>query len=65
MKINVDHATCTGHAMCNVQSPDLFPLDEVGYTALDGEYEIPEGQEDAASRAVAACPERVFTIIEE
>jgi ferredoxin len=65
MRIRVDQSVCTGHAMCNVQSPELFPLDDVGYTALNGEYEIPAGQEESARRAVAACPERVFSIIEE
>jgi ferredoxin len=64
MKVIVDQSKCQGHAQCNANAPEVFALDDDGYVAIDGELEVPAGQEDAARRGVAACPERALTIVE-
>jgi ferredoxin len=63
MKIVVDHATCQGHARCFALDPDLFALDDDGYSAIDEET-VPPGREDLARRAIGGCPERAITIKE-
>lgn len=49
-RIDVDHASCQGHALCHAVDPDVFPLDELGYSAIE--------------RGVAQCPERAITYTE-
>ena len=63
MKIHVDRSKCQGHAMCFTHAPEIYPLDDLGYTALDGEHDVAPGQEDAAERGAKACPERVITVL--
>ncbi len=65
MRIRVTRADCTGHTLCSLQAPELFLLDADGYTALDGEYEVPDERHAAARRAAAGCPERVIEIIDD
>lgn len=62
MKIRVDRSACTGHAMCNFNAPGVFPLDDLGYNALDGEIEIPDELADQARRGALACPEQAITV---
>lgn len=63
MKIRVDAERCSGHARCNVEAPDLFPLDEDGFNALRGkEASCPRELEEQAVRAEAICPERAITL---
>ncbi|HKE75313.1 MAG TPA: ferredoxin [Acidimicrobiales bacterium] len=64
MKIHADRSRCQGHAMCNAAAPSVFPLDDLGYTTLDGDIEVPEGLDDQARRGVNSCPERVFTVVD-
>jgi ferredoxin len=58
VKIRVDPAVCTGHALCHAQAPELFTLDDEGYSNV-GSREVPAGMED-----LAVCPERAITIEE-
>lgn len=64
MRITVDREKCQGHAMCFAQAPELFPLDDLGYTALDGELDIPPGHEAMAERGVKACPEQAIAVVQ-
>jgi ferredoxin len=63
MKIRVDRTMCQGHAMCAGEAPDLYTLDDDGYSNVD-DLEVPPGMEQLARRGMAACPERAITIIE-
>ena len=65
MKIRVDQSRCQGHAMCNMTAPEVYPLDDLGYTALDGDVELPDDLAEQAHRGALSCPERVITVIEE
>ncbi len=60
MRIRVDRAKCQGHALCAAAAPDLFTLDDDGYSNV-GEIDVPPGMEDLARRGALACPERAIT----
>jgi len=61
MKILINKTACVGNARCAAVSEELFPLDEVGYIAVE-EVDVPAGKEDIARRGARACPERVIRI---
>lgn len=63
MKVRVDRNLCTGHARCYSIDPELFELDEVGYSAVDSAV-VPAGSEERARQAVLNCPEHAITIDE-
>lgn len=63
MKIRIDKKSCVGNARCAAVSPELFPLDEDGYIAVE-EIEVPPGMEQLARRGARACPERIIVIEE-
>ena len=60
----IAQAQCQGHAQCAARAPRVFVLDDDGYISVSGELEVPAGEEEAARRGAAACPERVITILE-
>jgi len=49
MKVRVDQSLCTGHARCNAIDPDLFLLDDVGYSSIDT-VEVPRGSRTTHAR---------------
>ncbi|WP_018636350.1 ferredoxin [Parafrankia elaeagni] len=61
MRVTVDHDKCQGHALCFGLDPENFPLDDLGYSAVD-ERVIPPGSEDNAQRAYQGCPERAISV---
>lgn len=64
MKVRIDKAACVGNARCWALAPDIFPLNDDGYIAVE-EVEVPAGQEALARRAARACPERIIHVIED
>ena len=63
MKIRIDKAHCVGNARCAAVAPDLYPLDDDGYIAVE-EIDVPPGQEALARRGARACPERIIVVEE-
>jgi len=63
MKVHLERSKCAGHAQCYALHPDLFPIDEEGYSILE-EHTVAPGDEQATREGVNACPE-VALIIEE
>jgi ferredoxin len=57
-----DRARCTGHARCHALAPELFELDDRGYTALPAMVVVAAGDEAAARTGAESCPERVFAL---
>jgi ferredoxin len=55
-----------GHGRCNAISPELFPLDELGFSALGGkgEIEVPEGSDEAGRAGARECPERAIQVLD-
>lgn len=65
MKISVDDDVCDGHGQCYVVDPDLFPLNEDGYSDVGRGRAVPPGQESIARDGVGACPVAALTVDEE
>jgi ferredoxin len=61
MRIRVDRSKCTGHALCATAAPDLYTLDDDGYSNV-GALDVPAGMEELARRGMAACPELAITM---
>jgi ferredoxin len=61
MKVRLDAARCVGHAQCYAVSPELFPIDDDGYSILETHVVKPE-DEQATRDGVAACPELALII---
>jgi ferredoxin len=51
--------------MCHFHAPDVYPLDEDGYNALNGEYDVAPALEEAARRGALNCPERAIEVLED
>lgn len=64
MRVRLDNSKCAGHAQCYAVDPDLFPLDDSGYSILQDHVVEPE-HEQKTRDGVAACPEMALTIEED
>lgn len=49
--------------MCSFHGPDVFELDDLGYSK-PGTRDVPAGLEDQAHRGAQACPERAIDILD-
>ena len=36
MKVRLEQSKCVGHAQCYAVDPELFPIDDSGYSILEG-----------------------------
>lgn len=63
MKLRLERDKCVGHAQCYAVDPDLFLIDDSGYSILEDHVVAPE-DEQTARNGVAACPELAL-ILEE
>lgn len=61
MRVWLDNAKCTGHAQCYATAPELFPIDDDGYSTLEP-HEVKLGDEQATRAGVSACPEGALII---
>ncbi|BBZ15563.1 ferredoxin [Mycobacterium branderi] len=64
MRVRVDNSKCAGHAQCYAVDPDLFPIDESGYSNLQ-EHEVKPEDEELTRQGVAACPEMALILEED
>jgi len=63
MRIRVDTAACTGHALCHGEGPDVFVLDQLGFNVTES-GEVPSAYEEQARRGAEACPEQAIALEE-
>ena len=61
MKIRLDRTKCQAHGLCYAINPELFPIDDEGYSTLT-EHALALSEEQDARTAVAACPEDALAI---
>jgi len=61
MKIRLDRTKCQAHGLCYAVNPELFPIDDDGYSTLTEQTLAPSDEQDARA-AVAACPEDALAI---
>ncbi|MGW1893390.1 ferredoxin [Streptomyces sp. NPDC002004] len=62
MKLLLDSTRCQGYGLCQEPAPELIDIDEWGY-AHPIETTVPEGSEQAAAEAVAACPNSALRLV--
>jgi len=60
--VSVDSNRCTGHARCHAVAPDVFTLDDEGFSDIGEFRQVPSEQADIAERGVLACPELALSI---
>ena len=65
MKIRVLPDRCEGHSRCHSLAPELFELDDFGYSTARGDGVVPPGMEDKARLAAANCPEYAIEVVED
>lgn len=56
MRISVDNDQCAGTGQCHEVDPELFPLDDDGYSAVGTGREVPPGLDDQAQIGIDTCP---------
>jgi ferredoxin len=61
MKLTVDRSRCEGHAVCALEAPELFDLDDAGDLVIL-EAHPPEAQRAVAQNAVDACPTQALSV---
>ena len=61
MKIRRDSQRCVGHAQCYAVDPNMFPLDDAGYSILQALTVRPEDEQTARNGALA-CPEQALIL---
>jgi ferredoxin len=61
MKVRLEQARCVGHAQCYAVDPELFPIDDSGYSSLQ-QYEVKPEDEALVRDGVAACPELALVL---
>ena len=61
MKVRLERPKCAGHAQCYAVDPELFPIDDDGYSILDPHVVDPD-DEQTVRDGVAACPELALII---
>ena len=61
MRVELDRTRCTGHAQCYAVNPDLFPIDDDGYSIVEARVISPE-DEGSARDGAAACPEQAIRL---
>jgi ferredoxin len=64
MKVRLEQEKCVGHAQCYAVDPELFPIDDSGYSILE-DHVVEPGDEEATRNGVAACPELALVLEED
>jgi ferredoxin len=64
MKVLLEQDRCVGHAQCYAVDPELFPIDDSGYSTLE-QYEVKPEDEAVVRDGVAACPELALVLEED
>ncbi|MEB3981695.1 ferredoxin [Mycobacterium sp. 663a-19] len=64
MRVRLENSRCVGHAQCYAVDPELFPIDESGYSILE-EHEVAPEDVQATRDGVASCPEMALIIEED
>ncbi|BCO34442.1 ferredoxin [Mycobacterium heckeshornense] len=60
MKVTVDDQRCRGHGVCITLCPEVFQLNDDGYSEVQVP-EVPAGLESAARQAITDCPEQAIS----
>ncbi len=61
VKVRLEKDKCAGHAQCFAVDPDLFPIDDQGYSTLEA-HSVAPADSAQVHAGVAACPEMALVI---
>jgi ferredoxin len=64
MRVRLDKSACAGHALRNSIDPELFPIDDGGYSIVEP-HEVRPADEERTRQGVASCPERALLLDDE
>jgi len=64
VRVRLEKSRCVGHAQCYAVDPDVFPIDESGYSVLE-EHEVLAEDEQSTRDGVASCPEMALILDED
>jgi ferredoxin len=56
MKVQVDENVCAGFGHCNQRLPEVFDLNDIGFSVVQGDGTVPLELEDLAHLAIVSCP---------
>lgn len=62
-RIELDEDLCQGHAMCELEAPDVFKVPKRGTVEIL-DPEPPDELRDAVELAIEMCPTRALSITE-
>jgi len=65
LKVHVNPDKCQGHNRCKAVAPELFELDDYGYSHEVNGGVVPPEFEEKARLAVVNCPENAIIIVED
>jgi ferredoxin len=60
VRISVDNQTCEAHGQCNTIDPDLFTLDDEGYSNIGIGRDVPPDKEVAAEQGIDVSRSRRY-----
>ncbi|BBY57868.1 ferredoxin [Mycolicibacterium sarraceniae] len=63
-RIELDDDLCQGHAMCELEAPDVFTVPKRGVVEIV-DAQPPDEMRDDVERAIEMCPTRALSIIEK
>ena len=61
MRVALDATKCEAFGACAEHCPSGFELDEWGFASLIGDGTVQACAQEAARKAIAACPEEAIT----
>ncbi|TCP57266.1 ferredoxin [Tamaricihabitans halophyticus] len=61
MKIDIDFDRCESHGLCALTAPEVFWIDDDGYTQFVPEP--PESERDAVEQAIDGCPMQAIKML--
>jgi ferredoxin len=64
VKVRVELSRCAGHAQCYAVDPEIFPIDDSGYSTLE-EHEVAPQDAQVVRDGVASCPEMALILDED
>jgi ferredoxin len=64
VRVRLEKSKCVGHAQCFAVDPNLFPIDDSGYSILE-EREVSSEDAQLTRDGVASCPEMALIIDED
>ncbi|KUI36612.1 ferredoxin [Mycobacterium sp. GA-2829] len=63
-RVELDEDLCQGHAMCELEAPEVFTVPKRGVVEI-ADHEPPDELRDAVELAVEMCPTRALSITEK